>query len=112
VQRCLIEHDLAVDDTKLRHEAGPVGASHFAFRRTLPYFPRGETDPAARGFVANSYMGGMTVPENISQGMNGRFDLISKALSTACGCCSTGLWVNSMRGPQRTTRIRSHGLTR
>ena len=56
-----------------------------AFRRTLPYFPRFSLDPAAYGFVANSYISGMTSPEYISQGTNGRVDLITKALATAGG---------------------------
>ena len=76
----------------LIHVAGVIGqteingariAEQFAFRRTLPYFPRFATTPAAYGFVANNYMTGMTVPEFMFQNMKGRVDLISKALSTA-----------------------------
>lgn len=55
----------------------------FAFKRTSPYFARFTTDPAAYGFVMNAYMNGMLASEFIFQMMNGRFDLISKALSTA-----------------------------
>lgn len=55
----------------------------FAFRRTLPYYARFSTEPAAYGFVANGYMVGMRTDEFICQDMNGRFDLINKALSTA-----------------------------
>jgi hypothetical protein len=55
----------------------------FGFRRTLPYFPRFATSPFAYGYVANSYVSGMTSPEYIFGGMNGRFDLINKALSTS-----------------------------
>ena len=55
----------------------------FAFHRTLPYYPRFSTDPGAYGFVSNSYMSGMTTPEFICQDMNGRHDLISKALTTS-----------------------------
>ena len=58
-------------------------AEQFAFRRTLPYYPRFATDPFAFGFIANSYMSGMTSPEFICSDMNGRFDLINKALSTS-----------------------------
>jgi len=61
----------------------------FAFRRTLPYYPRFSIDPAAYGFVANGYMTGMRAGEFIFQDMNGRFDLINKALSTA----STGYFM-------------------
>lgn len=56
---------------------------NFAFRRTLPYFPRFSTDPFAYGFVANSYMTGMTAVEFICQAMVGRLTLICKALATA-----------------------------
>jgi DNA-directed RNA polymerase II subunit RPB1 len=63
--------------------------AQFAFGRTLPYFPRFSTDPAAYGFVANSYITGMRASEFIFQDMNGRFDLINKALSTA----STGYFM-------------------
>jgi DNA-directed RNA polymerase beta' subunit len=55
----------------------------FAFRRTLPYFPRFATSPFAYGYVASSYIEGMRSTEAIFSGMNGRFDLINKALSTA-----------------------------
>ncbi len=61
----------------------------FSFRRTSPYFPRFSTDPMSYGFVGNSYMTGMTTSEFIFQDMNGRFDLITKALSTA----STGYFM-------------------
>jgi hypothetical protein len=82
----------------LIHVTGAIGQTtingeriteQFAFRRTLPYYPRFSIEPAAHGFVANSYMTGMTTPEFICQDMNGRFDLISKALSTA----STGYFM-------------------
>lgn len=55
----------------------------FAFRRTLPYFPRYATSAKAYGFVSNSYMTGLTNAEFIFSDMNSRFDLINKALSTA-----------------------------
>ena len=55
----------------------------FGFRRTNVYFPRFATSAAAYGFVKNGYVAGMTGPEWIFSGMNGRFDLINKALSTA-----------------------------
>lgn len=55
----------------------------FAYRRTLPYFPRFSTTPGTYGFVENSYISGMTASEFIFQGMNGRNDLISKALTTS-----------------------------
>lgn len=55
----------------------------FAFRRTNVYFPRFATSPDAYGFVKNGYVTGMTSSEFIFSDMNGRFDLINKALSTA-----------------------------
>ncbi len=55
----------------------------FSFRRTSPYYPRFATAPAARGYIANSYMSGMTSAEFVFSAMNGRFDLITKALSTS-----------------------------
>lgn len=76
----------------LIHVSGCIGqtevdgnriAETFAFRRTSPYFPRFSTDPAAFGFVGNSYMTGMTSGEFIAQDMHGRADLIKKALTTA-----------------------------
>jgi hypothetical protein len=55
----------------------------FAFRRTNVYYPRYATDPAAHGFIPYGYLTGMGAPEFIFSDMNGRFDLINKALSTA-----------------------------
>ena len=80
------------NNPNLVHVSGAIGQTtingermreQFAFRRTLPYHPRFSTDPAAYGFVGNSYMTGMRTGEFIFQGMNGRFDLTTKALSTA-----------------------------
>ncbi len=85
-------------NANLIHVAGAIGQTkingerireQFAFRRTLPYFPRFATAPAAHGFVANSYVTGMRVSEYLFQNQNGRFDLINKALSTA----STGYFM-------------------
>ena len=76
----------------LKHIMGFIGQveinnkrmmENFSFRRTLPYFPRFDTSPDSYGFVRNSYIQGMTPPEYIFSAMNGRFDLISKALMTA-----------------------------
>jgi len=74
------------------HVSGEIGQTtingarireHFSFGRTLPYFPRFAVEPEAYGFVANSYMTGMTAAEFSFQNQNGRFDLINKALSTS-----------------------------
>jgi len=55
----------------------------FAFKRTLPYCPRFAVDAKSYGFVENSYVSGMTSTEFIFQDMASRYDLISKALTTA-----------------------------
>jgi DNA-directed RNA polymerase II subunit RPB1 len=55
----------------------------FGFKRTLAYYPRFDTSPESRGYIANSYLSGMTSPEYIANSMAARFDLISKALSTS-----------------------------
>ncbi len=55
----------------------------FGFKRTLAYFPRFDLSPASRGFIANSFLSGMTSAEYIFDAMAARFDLISKALSTS-----------------------------
>lgn len=55
----------------------------FAFRRTLPYFSRYETKPAARGFIVNSYMSGLSASELIFESMRSRRGTISVALGTA-----------------------------
>jgi DNA-directed RNA polymerase II subunit RPB1 len=58
-------------------------AQRFGYARTLPYFPKFALDALAFGYVMNCYISGMTVYEYIFSSMNGRFDLINKALSTA-----------------------------
>ena len=63
--------------------------AQFAFGRTLAYFPRFATAPAAHGYVANSYITGISTGEFVFRDMHDRFDLISKALSTA----STGYFM-------------------
>lgn len=55
----------------------------FGYRRTLPFFARFDTSPEARGYIANSYLVGMNSSEYVFNAMAARFDLISKALTTA-----------------------------
>ena len=62
---------------------GKRAQESFSFMRTLPYCPRFSIDAKSYGFVANSYISGMTSTEFIFQDMNNRFDLINKALTTA-----------------------------
>ena len=72
--------------------AGPIGqieinteriTQTFAQGRTSPYHARFTTDPVAYGFIANGYVSGMRSNEFIPSDMNGRYDLINKALSTS-----------------------------
>lgn len=53
---------------------------NYGHKRVLKYFPRFSTE---RGYIANSYLNGMTVTEYVFNAMASRFDLISKALSTS-----------------------------
>lgn len=64
----------------------------FGFRRTCVYFPRFAVSAEAYGFIRNCYVTGMTSSEFVFAAMNGRFDLITKALSTA----STGYMSRKM----------------
>ena len=51
--------------------------------RTLPYFTKFDDSPAARGFVVNSYISGLTAPELFFHAMGGREGLIDTAVKTA-----------------------------
>lgn len=51
--------------------------------RTLAYFPLGDMDPRASGFITNNYICGLKASEHYFGSMNGRDDLTKKALSTA-----------------------------
>lgn len=53
---------------------------NYGHKRVLKYFPRFSTN---RGYIANSYLNGITSTEYIFNAMASRFDLISKALSTS-----------------------------
>lgn len=55
----------------------------FGHRRTLAYFSRFDTDPESRGYIPDSYLGGLTSPGYVFNAMAARFDIISKALSTS-----------------------------
>lgn len=85
----------------------------FGFRRTLPYFPRFSTDPAAYGFVKNNYMRGLANYEYVFGAMAGRFDLITKSLSTASTgylnrksmCLLQSLIANNLRQSTKDLRI-------
>ncbi|KAF2769380.1 beta and beta-prime subunits of DNA dependent RNA-polymerase [Teratosphaeria nubilosa] len=51
--------------------------------RTLPHFSKGARDPAAKGFVKNSFFSGLNPPEFIFHAMSGREGLVDTAVKTA-----------------------------
>ncbi|ETO12662.1 hypothetical protein RFI_24716, partial [Reticulomyxa filosa] len=51
--------------------------------RTLPHFNKGDLGPEARGFVANSYLQGLTPEEMFFHAMGGREGLVDTAVKTA-----------------------------
>lgn len=51
--------------------------------RTLPHFPRYDDSAAARGFVRNSFIGGLTPEELFFHAMGGRVGLIDTAVRTS-----------------------------
>lgn len=57
----------------------PYGFEH----RTLPHFTKFDDGPAARGFVENSYIGGMSPQEVYFHAMGGRIGLIDTAVKTS-----------------------------
>ena len=52
-------------------------------RRTLPHFEVDSLDPAARGFVSNSFYSGLTATEFFFHTMGGREGLVDTAVKTA-----------------------------
>jgi DNA-directed RNA polymerase beta' subunit len=97
----------------LLHISGKIGQTlingerireQFAFRRTSPYFPRFDTRPASYGFIGHGYMEGMTASEVLFQAMNGRFDLISKALTTS----STGHFMRKGAMNNQSSLVDNH----
>ena len=51
--------------------------------RTLPHFKKFDDSPAARGFVQNSFIGGLTPEELFFHAMGGRVGLIDTAVKTS-----------------------------
>jgi DNA-directed RNA polymerase beta' subunit len=51
--------------------------------RTIPAFPAGAKDPAAKGFVANSFFSGLLATEFFFHTMGGREGLVDTAVKTA-----------------------------
>ena len=57
----------------------PYGYEH----RTLPHFSKYDDSPGARGFVENSFIGGLTPQELFFHAMGGRVGLIDTAVKTS-----------------------------
>ena len=57
----------------------PYGYEH----RTLPHFSKYDDSPSARGFVENSFIGGLTPQELFFHAMGGRVGLIDTAVKTS-----------------------------
>lgn len=57
----------------------PYGFEH----RTLPHYTKFDDGPASRGFVENSYIGGMSPQEVYFHAMGGRIGLIDTAVKTS-----------------------------
>jgi DNA-directed RNA polymerase beta' subunit len=84
-----------------------------SFRRTSPYFHRFETDPEASGFIPSNYVDGLSCSEFLFSAMNGRYDLINKALSTAmtgavqrdCVLCLESTSIDNLRACSKHTRV-------
>ena len=53
------------------------------YERTLPHFHKGSREPAARGFVVNSFFSGLTPTEFFFHTMGGREGLVDTAVKTA-----------------------------
>lgn len=63
--------------------AGKRPAAQLGYKRTLVYFTRFDTHPRSRGYIVNSYMSGLDVPEFIFHCMDARYALIQKGLSVS-----------------------------
>lgn len=55
----------------------------FGYHRSFRYYTSHDNDPEAYGFVANSYISGLSPIELFGQAMNARIALINNALSTS-----------------------------
>jgi DNA-directed RNA polymerase II subunit RPB1 len=56
---------------------------NYGWQRTAPFHTRYVTDPVGRGYIANSYINGLTSAEAITGFINARYDFITIALMTA-----------------------------
>ncbi len=64
-----------INGERTRQRFGPA--------RTGPYYTRYDLTPEARGYVGNSYLGGINAAEFTHNAGASRFDLITKALTTS-----------------------------
>lgn len=55
----------------------------FSYKRSHPMFQRFDMSPEARGYIANSYITGMSPTEFTFNAMNARFDNITRVLTTS-----------------------------
>jgi DNA-directed RNA polymerase beta' subunit len=68
-------------------------------RRTLPHFAKYDYGPESRGFVANSYLQGLTPQEFFFHAMGGREGLVDTAVKSVTG--DTAVFVSDGRTVQR-----------
>jgi DNA-directed RNA polymerase II subunit RPB1 len=62
---------------------GERPALNFGYSRTLPYYPRFDTDPISNGFVPNSFITGISPDSFLFTSQEARYGVINKALSTS-----------------------------
>jgi DNA-directed RNA polymerase beta' subunit len=72
-------------------------------RRTLPHFARNSREPAAKGFVANSFQSGLTPTEFFFHTMGGREGLVDTAVKSVTG--DTLVYVTRGGGAVQCVRI-------
>jgi DNA-directed RNA polymerase II subunit RPB1 len=56
---------------------------NFGYARTLPYFPRFDTDPISRGFVPDSYISGISPTSFVFGAQEARHQMANKQLKTS-----------------------------
>jgi DNA-directed RNA polymerase II subunit RPB1 len=81
----------------------------YGFRqRTLPHFPKDDLGMESRGFVANSYLRGLTPQEFFYHAMGGR----EGCIDTACKTSETGYIQRRMVKAMETVTVRYDGTVR
>jgi len=64
---------------------GQRASKSFGHGRTLPYFTRFDTNPVSNGFIAESYITGLSPTSFIFMAQEARYSAVNRALSTAIG---------------------------